>query len=113
MSYLKTQAIRSNHIRKAARGEACTVQLPCCNGGGETTVLAHLPDESHGMGRKSDDLSAVFCCSACHDAIDGRGTGRVTQNELDAAREWYLRRALIRTWRRLYELELIAIKGAA
>ena len=36
---------RADHvdaIRAAARGETCTLRLPCCNGDASTTVLAHL-----------------------------------------------------------------------
>jgi len=28
--------------RKIARGKPCMVRLPCCDGGGETTVLGEL-----------------------------------------------------------------------
>lgn len=106
----KTRAIRSRHIREAAKGEPCTVQIVAvCNGDPMTSVLAHLPDESHGMARKSDDLSAVIACSACHDAIDRR----VPSNYLESYREFYLRRALVRTWRRLVAKGVIQIRGAA
>lgn len=47
------------------------VRLPgICNHNPETTVLAHLPGA--GVGIKHPDLWGAFCCSACHDAIDGR-----------------------------------------
>src|SRR3990167_9253871 len=65
--------VRSNAIRMSAKGEECTFQIPgVCNGNPETTVLCHLPDESHGMGHKADDISAAYGCAACHDAIDSR-----------------------------------------
>jgi hypothetical protein len=59
-------------LRKAARGEPCTVGLPVCIAGGEneTTVLAHLP--SGGISIKSHDLLGAHSCSACHDVLDGR-----------------------------------------
>ena len=97
----KSQPIRSKKIRDAARGETCTLQIPgVCNGNTETTVLAHLPDESHGMGRKSDDISAAFACSACHDVIDGRVKWEL--RPVDGG-QWYMRRAMTRTLRRLIE----------
>lgn len=109
MNYLKTQPIRSNKLRRAARGQPCTVELPCCDGGGETTVLAHLPDESGGMGRKSDDLSGVHCCNACHDVIDRRETNTFSALQFADNCDFYLRRAQTRTLRRLYELGVIRV----
>jgi hypothetical protein len=58
-------------LRKAARGQECMVRIPgVCNFDPETVVLAHLP--GGGMAAKSHDLHGAWCCSACHDAIDGR-----------------------------------------
>jgi hypothetical protein len=105
---MKRIRIESQYIRKAAKGELCTVQIAgICRHDAETTVLAHLPDESGGMGRKSDDISAVFACHACHDCLDGRRPWPGSEGE----REWYQRRAMVRTWRRLVELGVVAIKG--
>lgn len=100
--------IRSQHIRDAARDEPCTLQIAgVCIGNWETTVLAHLPDESKGMGTKADDLSACFACEACHSVIDGRTLYKFAVNDLD----WYMRRAMVRTWRRLVDKGIITIKG--
>lgn len=41
-----------------------------CNFNPETVVLAHLG--GGGMGMKKADLQGAFCCSSCHDVIDGR-----------------------------------------
>lgn len=104
----KCQRIQSPAIRRAAQGELCTVQIAgLCRHDPATTVLAHLPDESGGMGRKSDDISAVFACDICHDCIDGR---RPWGEEYDV-RDWYMRRAMVRTWRRLVEMGVISIRG--
>jgi hypothetical protein len=93
--------MKSNKIRNAARGKPCTLQIVgVCNGNTETTVLAHLPDESNGMGKKSDDISACFACSSCHDAIDSRG--KMPESEKPFI-EWYMRRAMVRTWRMLID----------
>lgn len=98
--------IKSKTIRDSARGEECTLNIyGICNGDPETTVLAHLPDESNGMGTKPDDISACYACHACHDAIDKRT--RMASEE----REWYCRRAMVRTWRRLVEKGLVTITG--
>jgi len=108
--YLKPRRIESQAMRRAAAGEACTVEiLGVCNRDPATTVLAHLPDESHGMGRKSDDLSAAFCCGVCHDVLDGRVPWPDRFEE--SYREWYQRRAMVRTLRRLVELGVISIRG--
>jgi hypothetical protein len=100
--------MRSNAIRLSAKGEECTFQLPgVCSHNREETVLCHLPDESHGMARKSDDISAAYGCRSCHDAIDGR----VAYDWEPGEREWYLRRAMSRTWRRLIQKGVIKIAG--
>lgn len=101
------QAIRSDKLRQSARGQQCTLQISgVCNHDPETTVLAHLPDESKGMGRKADDICACFACSACHDVLDGRiNHWPITE----ADREFYMRRALIRTWRKWVEMGLIHV----
>jgi len=61
-------------IRESARGEHCTVRLPCCNSNTETTVLAHINGIrfKHGTGKKVNDLLGAYCCSSCHDVLDGR-----------------------------------------
>lgn len=62
-------------LRKSARGRECQVRIPnYCNFNPETTVLAHL--NGGGMGRKRHDLFGAFCCSACHDVLDGRVKAR-------------------------------------
>ena len=100
--------MRSQAIRDSARGEYCTVNIAgVCSYDPETTVLAHLPDESHGMGKKSDDISVCYACSACHDAIDLR----VNSGEYIAHADFYLRRANIRTIRRLIQSGIISVKG--
>jgi len=61
--------------RKSAKGRPCLVRLPGCDGGGETTVLAHYRLAGHcGTGLKPPDVLGAFCCGPCHDACDGRRT---------------------------------------
>jgi len=62
-------------ITKSARGESCAVRMPgVCNGNSETTVLAHISGVrfGHGVGKKVSDIHGAYCCSSCHDALDGR-----------------------------------------
>lgn len=97
----------SNKIRNSAKGEDCTVNIVgVCNYSPDTVVLAHLPDESKGIGKKADDVSACYACASCHDAIDRR---RYDQ-DFEEHREWYLRRAMVRTWRRLVQKGIIVIR---
>jgi hypothetical protein len=62
-------------IRKAARGQDCTLQFHgVCNRNPETTVLCHSNriEDGKGWGVKAPDNKAVFGCSSCHDVLDGR-----------------------------------------
>lgn len=105
---LYAKPIHSEDVRQAANGERCTLEImDACNGRTDTTVLAHLPDGGI-MGSKVDDLSACFACHACHDVIDGRRPW--PEGERQHA-EFYMRRAQIRTWRRLHALGVMNIKG--
>ena len=99
--------IVSKKIRNSARGEDCTFQVVgVCNYNPETTVLCHLPSMSKGIGTKSDDICSAYGCSSCHDAIDRR----VINEEFEDHREWYMRRAMVRTWRRLIDMGIVVIK---
>ena len=102
--------IRSDKIRNSAEMEECTLRIiTVCNFDARTTIFAHFPDESHGIGRKSDDLCGGYACSTCHDAIDGRDA-KAWATVLED-REWYMRRAMVRTWRRMVETGIIKIAG--
>lgn len=61
-------------LRTFARGKPCMVRLAgICNFNPETTVLAHIRRANvAGMGQKPSNFAAVWACSSCHDAIDGR-----------------------------------------
>lgn len=50
------------------------VRLPlACNFRPETTVLAHVRVAGlTGIGQKASDLHGAWCCSSCHDVVDGR-----------------------------------------
>ncbi|WP_417537029.1 nuclease domain-containing protein [Marinomonas sp.] len=98
--------VRSDAIRKSARGQDCALRIPGhCNFDPETTVLAHV-GKNIGMSMKCDDSFAVYACSACHDQIDSR-TG-----VMDAGtRSQYILDALEETQNHLIQAGLISVKG--
>lgn len=98
--------VRSDAIRKSARGQDCALRIPGhCNFDPETTVLAHV-GRDRGMSMKCDDTMAVYACSGCHDAIDGRTT------LLDKGTQaLYILDALERTQNHLIQSGLISVKG--
>jgi len=71
-------------LRKSARDRECQVRLiGICNRDDSTTVLAHLG--GGGMGMKKHDIFGSFCCSSCHDAIDGRTKYFGSKSDLELA----------------------------
>lgn len=64
-------------LRKLAEGRQCMIRLPGCDGGGETSVLAHYRMPGTGMGRKPPDLCGAWACANCHDIVDGRKQSEV------------------------------------
>lgn len=62
-----------NKIRKSSKGKSCSIRLPGCDGGGETTVLAHYRlAGTCGIGMKPPDELGADACHHCHDVVDGR-----------------------------------------
>ena len=101
----KRHPLRSNALRKAARGQRCVLGLPgICNFNPETVVLAHLRDETFGRGIKADDTSGLHLCSDCHRAVDEHTHG-LSDGELYPL----LLRALQRTIRRLTIMQVIIV----
>lgn len=106
---MKAAKPKTSAIRMSAKGEQCLVRIPgVCNRNSSTTVLAHL--NGAGVGCKHGDHKAAYCCSACHDWLDGgyvqHGYGRTTRDL------WHLE-SVIRTQDRLIEKGLLLVKGAA
>lgn len=75
--------MKSNKLRQSAKGQDCLVRIPnVCNHNPETVILAHTGSNS-GMGMKSSDLEAAYCCSSCHDVADFRvRTNEFTRTEI-------------------------------
>ncbi len=97
----------SEKLRKSARGEACTLQIPgVCNCDWSTTVLAHLPSEVAGRSTKSDDWHSCYACMACHSHFDLHRMSKADET-------WYAYRGLQRTLRRMFETGLLVIAGTA
>lgn len=108
----KPTKIVSKKLRDSARGESCSLRIPgICNGNRETTVLAHLNSNRKGTGNKSPDIFAVYACSSCHDWLDGR-----IPKDLDPlhgrSKAVEQLRALMETWLKFHDKDLIEIKGA-
>ncbi len=92
-------------ITKSARGEECQVRIPgYCNFDNDTTILAHV--NGGGMGMKNLDIEASYCCSTCHDVLDGRIKTAWTDQEIKL---WFFESAM-RTRKILIDKKLILIK---
>ena len=58
-------------ITESARNEDCQVRIiGVCNFDPATTVFAHLG--GGGIAGKRSDILGAYCCSNCHDIVDGR-----------------------------------------
>jgi hypothetical protein len=76
-------------IRKSARGEDCTINLPgVCNYNPETVVWAHSNryQDGKGMGLKAKDENGAYACYACHSMYD-RQTKRPNHLSLEEVEE--------------------------
>lgn len=88
--------MKSNKLRKSARGQECTVNGPNCEHHWETVVLAHLQFDGGIMGSKENDLSACYACAECHRMID-------QHLFRDEERWFYMGRALARTHKKMHQ----------
>ena len=84
---MKSGRPKMTPARGNAKGKPCMVRLPGCNGGNETTVLAHYRLAGYcGTGIKpDDDVFGAWACSNCHDRIDGRVNCGLPRAELRLA----------------------------
>lgn len=96
-------ALVSQKLRNSAKGQECTFQIPgICRYDPAYTVLCHIRDEWKGIGNKAADWSAAFGCDRCHAAIDHHDLPKVDE-------EFYMRRALQRTWAVWIERGLVVL----
>lgn len=98
--------IRSRKYLDGSRGQPCTLQITgVCTGDVETTVAAHIRDETQGRSVKADDISCADACFACHRVFDGHGHAPLTSEE------WlfYALRGLQRTIRNRVERKIVII----
>jgi len=74
-------------IQREAKGKPCMVRVPGCDGGGDTTVLAHYRLSGLcGTGMKPPDIIGAWCCDPCHSKIDQRAKSDFSRDEL---RLWF------------------------
>lgn len=94
------------NLRKLARGKPCMIRLPGCDGGGETTVLAHYRMPGYcGTGLKPDDLAfGAWACDSCHSIVDERT--RITGYTRAELKQAHLE-GVLRTIHKLTELGVI------
>ena len=106
MTSQKAVVIRSRAIRESARGQACTVRSPLCNGDSDTTVWAHSNLGAHGkgMGHKASDLFGCYACAACHMWLDAGPASR-EEKELAFLRAWALSLTV------LVDLGIVSVRG--
>ena len=73
-----------DYLRKQARGKPCQVRVPgICDGGGDTTVLAHYRLAGYcGVGMKPPDALGAWCCGPCHAVCDQQGSSQWSHDEL-------------------------------
>lgn len=98
--------IRSRKYLDGSRGQPCALQITgVCTGDVETTVAAHIRDETFGKGQKADDISIADACYACHRVFDGHGHAPLTSEE------WlfYALRGLQRTLRNRVERKIVIV----
>jgi len=62
--------VKSNKIRKSAKGESCALRQFGCRNETETVVFCHLNSPYKGLGLKSPDIFGVYGCFHCHRLLD-------------------------------------------
>lgn len=99
---------RSRPLLDLAKGQDCMACIPgVCNRNPETVVSCHK--NGGGMGMKHSDALVAWCCSACHDVIDGRA-----HKELGSVvRDTYWQQAHERTVDAMFVQGLIQVAGSA
>jgi hypothetical protein len=98
------------NLREYARGKPCMVRLlGVCNHDLATSVLAHERVSGiSGAGIKAPDIFGAWCCSKCHDVLDGRVQSDLTYEQ----RRLSLSDGVRGTQYCLWNAGIIAVKGA-
>lgn len=98
--------MKQTKITKSAKGEDCSVRLPTiCSFDNDKTILAHL-GTSFSAPNRANDFHACYCCSDCHDIIDGRRKSDFTDHDILIATS----DAMIETQKKLIDKGLVIIK---
>jgi hypothetical protein len=94
---------RSKKLLDLARGQAC-VMCDCEDG---TIVSAHsnLLEHGKGKGLKAHDGMIAWLCMRCHSELD---QGRSMSKE---ERRVYMLEAICKTYMRMWDKELLTVKG--
>lgn len=73
---------KQDKYTKAAKGRDCQVRLVGCPNDTQTVVLAHYRlAGTCGVGIKPNNLQGAWCCSYCHDIVDGRRNINLSREE--------------------------------
>ena len=66
---------------RSAEEQECQVRIPgACSFDPAKTIFAHL--NGGGMAMKHSSIHGAYCCSKCHDVVDGRSPTKFSQDEL-------------------------------
>lgn len=98
---------RSRPLLDLARGRDCEARiLGICNSDPATVVSCHR--NGAGTGYKAPDWDVAWCCSSCHDVIDGRrDAGYYSQD----VRDYFFQKAHEGTMNTMFELGLVTVGG--
>lgn len=70
----KERPVRSKRLTESARGEACLVRIPGCDGDPAKTIWSHYrgPEGGKGGAIKSTDIAGAYACTYCDAVYDGQ-----------------------------------------
>ena len=70
-------------LRKAAKGQCCTLRLEGCSWDQSNVFLCHIRRFGiAGMGEKPPDLCGLYACQNCHDLLDMRKGDGVSDTDI-------------------------------
>ena len=70
-------------LRKAAKGQYCTLRLEGCSWDQSNVFLCHIRRFGiAGMGEKPPDLCGLYACQNCHDLLDIRKGDGVSDTDI-------------------------------